>query len=275
MVEEALNDSEYVKSEILKPESEITGNEDEDWEKVSYGDLNLDGMNDPYQYKFKNIIKEQKKMSNFATLYESWSLKAVIIKANDDVRQEVLAIQLMKRLQQIFKDAHNLPIFLRPYEIFVTSSNSGVLEFIPDTNSVDYLKKKFPAKDWNLCTFYQKYFADDFEAAQRNFVESMAGYSIFQYLFNVKDRHNGNILIDSQGHLIHIDFGFYLQNSPGNISFEKAPFKFTQEYLDIMGGEHSPMFEYFKSLLIRGLFEVRKHLDELIVLIQIMASMPS
>lgn len=43
-------------------------------------------MNDPYQYKFKNIIKEQKKMSNFATLYESWSLKAVIIKANDDVR---------------------------------------------------------------------------------------------------------------------------------------------------------------------------------------------
>ena len=28
---------------------------------------------------------------------------------------------------------------------------------------------------------------------------------------------------------------------------------------------------YFKSLLIRGLFEVRKHMDELIVLIQIMA----
>lgn len=31
-------------------------------------------------------------MSNFAALYESWQLKAVIIKANDDVRQEVLAI---------------------------------------------------------------------------------------------------------------------------------------------------------------------------------------
>ena len=42
-----------------------------------------------------------------------------------------------------------------------------------------------------------------------------------------------------------------------------------------MGGEHSPMFEYFKSLLIRGLFEVRKHMEELIVLIQIMGDMPS
>lgn len=116
----------------------------------------------------------------------------------------------MKRLQQIFSKTHNLPIYLRPYEIFVTSSNSGILEFIPDTNSIDYLKKKFPNKDWTLCTFYEKYFADDFETAQKNFVESLAGYAIFTYLFNVKDRHNGNILIDSQGHLIHIDFGFYL-----------------------------------------------------------------
>lgn len=54
------------------------------------------------------------------------------------------------------------------------------------------------------------------------------------------------------------------------MGFEKAPFKFTQEYLDIMGGEQSPMFEYFKSLLIRGLFEIRKHMDELIILISIM-----
>lgn len=51
-------------------QSEVEG--DGDWEKVSFTDLNLDGMNDPYQNKFKNITKEQKKLSNFATLYESW-----------------------------------------------------------------------------------------------------------------------------------------------------------------------------------------------------------
>jgi phosphatidylinositol kinase/protein kinase (PI-3 family) len=103
-----------------------------------------------------------------------------------------------------------LPIFLRPYEIFVTSSNSGFLEFIPDTNSIDYLKKKFPSTTWNLHTFFSKYFKDDYSKAQLNFVESLAGYAIFTYLFSIKDRHNGNILIDNQGHLIHIDFGFFL-----------------------------------------------------------------
>jgi len=37
--------------------------QDDAWEKVSYADLNLDGMNDPYANKFKNIIAEQKAIS--------------------------------------------------------------------------------------------------------------------------------------------------------------------------------------------------------------------
>lgn len=56
------------------------------------------------------------------------------------------------------------------------------------------------------------------------------------------------------------------------MGFEAAPFKLTQEYLDILGGPESTMFLYFKSLLIRGFVEVRKHMDELIVMIQIMAT---
>jgi len=58
-------------------------------------------------------------------------------------------------------------------------------------------------------------------------MESLAGYSLFTYLMNVKDRHNGNLMIDSMGHIIHIDFGFVLTSSPGGVAFESAPFKLT------------------------------------------------
>ncbi len=47
-------------------------------------------------------------------------------------------------------------------------------------------------------------------------------------------RHNGNILVDSEGHIIHIDFGFVLAHSPGNnFGFESSPFKLTQEFVEV------------------------------------------
>ena len=137
----------------------------------------------------------------------------MMVKANDDCRQEVMAMQLIKRLQQLFrKTSHKL--YLRPYEILITSSSSAMIEFMPDTISVNALKKKMLAmKEPALCNlrnFYMWYFGSKFEEAQTNFIRSLAAYSIFSYLFAIRDRHNGNIMIDRKGHLIHIDFGFML-----------------------------------------------------------------
>ena len=65
----------------------------------------------------------------------------------------------------------------------------------------------------------------------------MAAYSLVCYILQIKDRHNGNILVNIEGHILHIDFGFLLSNAPGKgVQFESAPFKMTQEMLDLLGG---------------------------------------
>jgi len=98
------------------------------------------------------------------------------------------------------------------------------------------LKKKYPSdKYWSLSELYRKYFYDRFEEAQKNFVESLAGYSLFSYLLQLKDRHNANILIDKDGHIIHIDLDFILSDAPNGIIFETAPFKLTDVILNNRG----------------------------------------
>ena len=76
--------------------------------------------------------------------------------------------------------------------------------------------------------------------------------------------------MDRQGHIIHIDFGFMFQNSPGSMGFESAPYKLTPDYVELMDGPDSDKFEMFLGLFQAGLIEVRKHLDELMTLITIM-----
>ena len=216
---------------------------------------------------WKNIVNEIKLKSNYKN-FNTLQIKSFIAKANDDLRQESLTMQLLKCFSDIFKKAE-IPLKLKTYEIIITSSNSGLIEFIPNTLSIDAIKKKINGIDLNF--FFILFFNENFEEAQKNFCESLAGYSLITYILNIKDRHNGNILIDINGNIIHIDFGFILGISPGNLNFENAPFKMTKEYIDILDGQDSNIFQYFKSLIVRGFIILKHHFDVFAKIIDIMA----
>lgn len=56
-------------------------------------------------------------------------------------------------------------------------------------------------------------------------------------------------------HIIHIDFGFMLSKKQIrllNVNFETAPFKLTQEFIEVMGGIKSSSFKHYKHLMQKG-----------------------
>jgi phosphatidylinositol 4-kinase len=89
-------------------------------------------------------------------------------------------------------------------------------------------------------------------------------------------------LIDSQGHIVHIDFGFLFDISPGrNMKFESAEFKLTRyfiniisrEYINIMGGHHNTeAFNYYVDLTTKGFLEIRHYQEHIFNVIRIMAT---
>ncbi|EPZ32863.1 Phosphatidylinositol 4-kinase domain-containing protein [Rozella allomycis CSF55] len=210
----------------------------------------------------------------------NWKLLSVIVKSGADLRQEQLACQLIHEIQKIWNDA-NVPCWLYYFRVMAISNDSGLIETVLNTISVHSIKKdayvsryNSPGVPYTLYDHFIKTYGEptskSFLDAQNSFMESLAGYSLITYLLQLKDRHNGNILVDKKGHIVHIDFGFMLSNSPGSVGFESAPFKLLQEYVDILGGINSPKFMQFKQAMVSGLLSLRPHADKLILLLVIM-----
>uniref|UniRef100_A0A8P4KBS9 Phosphatidylinositol 4-kinase beta n=1 Tax=Dicentrarchus labrax TaxID=13489 RepID=A0A8P4KBS9_DICLA len=222
-------------------------------------------LKEPWEEKVRRI----REASPYGHLL-NWRLLSVIVKCGDDLRQELLAYQVLRQLQSIWTQ-ERVPLWIKPYKILVMSSDSGMIEPVLNAVSLHQVRKQ---SQLSLLDYFLQehgsFTTEAFLTAQRNFVQSCAGYSLICYLLQVKDRHNGNILLDSEGHIIHIDFGFILSSSPRNLGFETSAFKLTSEFVDVMGGLDGDMFIYYKMLMLQGLIAARKHMEKVLQIVEIM-----
>ncbi|EMD63629.1 hypothetical protein COCSADRAFT_358122 [Bipolaris sorokiniana ND90Pr] len=220
---------------------------------------------------------------------KNWDLISVIVKTGADLRQEAFACQLIEVCAKIWEEAE-VPVWTKRMRILVTGESCGLIETITNGVSLHSLKRSLTLastaagtnprkriatlKDHWLKTFGEPD-SEAYIAGVAAFGRSLAAYSIICYVLQLKDRHNGNLLIDNMGHIIHIDFGFMLSNSPGSMGFEAAPFKLTQDYVDVLGGIGSPAFEEFKTLCKKAFQALRKDAERLIMLVDLMSKQSS
>ncbi len=189
---------------------------------------------------------------------------ALIFKVNDDIRQDTLALQVIQLFANIFSK-YDLDLFVYPYKTIAnrTGENDtigGVIEVVPNCSSRHQLGKEFASR---LLKFFRGKFgaesSNSFKLARSNFIRSLASYGVFCYILNIKDRHNGNIMITDEGHIIHIDYGFIFSISPaGDMNFEKAAFKLTKEMVEILGGDvRAEAYQLLVHLTVKCFLAVR------------------
>ncbi|KAI5191983.1 phosphatidylinositol 4-kinase B [Nematocida minor] len=217
--------------------------------------------------EWEDAEKEARRKSPYKEM-DGWALNSIIVKTGSDMKQEQLTSQILRIIESIWKN-DGIDLLLNPYKTLVTGRDSGIIETILGAKSIHQIKKqikeKGPGYSQSIMEYYKDTWGSDLESARELFFRSLVGYSLVSYILQIKDRHNGNILIGSKGELFHIDFGFVLGTHPGFYSVESAPFKFSVEYAEIAGKER---MSRFKEEFLKGFLSLRKNMDHIIILVE-------
>ena len=177
----------------------------------------IEKKREPWKVKAERLART----SPFAST-EGWQLRSFIVKSNDDLRQEVFIMQMISFFKSIWPANTT---WLNAYHILATGPDTGLIETITASSDLDKLKKRDGYTSLRSL-FIERHGpagSDSFLEAQTNFAKSLAGYSVVMWLLELRDRHNGNLMLDESGRYFHIDFGFCLGHSTGKQVHSRPP----------------------------------------------------
>uniref|UniRef100_A0AAY4DSV4 Phosphatidylinositol 4,5-bisphosphate 3-kinase catalytic subunit gamma isoform n=1 Tax=Denticeps clupeoides TaxID=299321 RepID=A0AAY4DSV4_9TELE len=205
----------------------------------------------------------------------------IIFKDGDDLRQDMLILQILLIMESIW-EAESLDLSLLPYGCISTGNKIGMIEIVKDATTIANIQQSIVGntgafKDEILSQWLRdKCVSEDkFQQTVERFVYSCSGYCVATYVLGIGDRHNDNIMVTEAGNLFHIDFGHILGNYKSflGISKERVPFVLTPDFLYVMGTsgkKSSPHFLKFQEVCVKAYLALRQHTNLLIILFSMM-----
>ncbi|RHY30051.1 hypothetical protein DYB32_004656 [Aphanomyces invadans] len=214
---------------------------------------------DPRVEVGKMVINKCKVMSSaklplwleFENAEEGGDPVVIIFKAGDDVRQDCLTLQLVRLMDEMWREADK-DLAMEPYRCVSTGPMTGMLQVVLNAVTTRVIHTRAATgKLFGKATgvLSKNCFVDWIKennprdsaakAAGDLFLRSCAGYCVATYVLGIGDRHSDNIMVTQQGRYFHIDFGHFL----GYIKYqpvagvawkrETTPFVFTPAMAEV------------------------------------------
>ena len=171
----------------------------------------------------------------------------------ENVRKDLIVINTIRLMDIVIqaelpiyrdKSCQETPIKIITYNVFPTSNKAGLIEIIPNCNTLYNIQKNFTILNY-IIENNQGSGRSACELRQR-FINSTAAYCVMTFLLGVGDRHLDNIMVNKQGYLFHIDYGFIIGEEPKPV---KCPaMRLTGDMLDAIGGVNSKYYKDFVNL---------------------------
>ena len=202
----------------------------------------------PVKYSF-NVTEDTKEYNP----HEDKDHIGVMFKYGDDLRQDQLILQMINYMDSLLKNIH-LDYEFTIYKTLATSKSDGFVEFVPDSTTIyEIIKKK------TMREYYEELSNHDEKELNKkleSYINSCAGYCVVTYLLGIGDRHLENLMIDKNGRLFHIDFGYILGKDPKPMP---PPIKLCKEMVQCMGGKDSKGFADFQQKCVNAYWVLREN----------------
>uniref|UniRef100_A0A3B3BLJ0 Phosphatidylinositol 4,5-bisphosphate 3-kinase catalytic subunit beta isoform n=2 Tax=Oryzias melastigma TaxID=30732 RepID=A0A3B3BLJ0_ORYME len=180
----------------------------------------------------------------------------IIFKNGDDLRQDMLTLQILRLMDLLWKEA-NLDLRVVPYGCLATGDRAGLIEVVSSADTIANIQLTSSNvaaaaafnKDALLNWLKERNSGDALDRAIEEFTLSCAGYCVATYVLGIGDRHSDNIMVRSTGQLFHIDFGHILGNfkSKFGIKRERVPFILTHDFIHVIQQGKTGYTEKFGS----------------------------
>ena len=203
----------------------------------------------PVKYDFK-VTPDTKSFNN----NEDKEHISVMFKYGDDLRQDQLVLQMINYMDSLLKKIH-LDYEFTIYKTLATSKSDGFVEFVPNSKTIYDIIRSKTMKDYYFYELSNKNEAT-LNKKLESYINSCAGYCVVTFLLGIGDRHLENLMIDKNGRLFHIDFGYILGRDPKPMP---PPIKLCKEMVECMGGKGSKNFLDFQQKCVNAYWVLREN----------------
>lgn len=219
-------------------------------------------------------------------LAEYWlSYYKLIFKNGDDLRQDMLTLQVIRIMDSIWKN-EGIDLRMIPYGCLSTGKEMGLIEVVPAAKTVMAIQHRGgKAASMQLDSsqlhkwIRERNPKEQYDVAIDTFTKSCAGYCVATFVLGIGDRHSENIMLTEEGQVFHIDFGHFLNHKKKKfgINRERVPFVLTEDFIKVIAkGADQPqknkLFEEFQELCGTAYLALRKHAKLFITLFTLMLS---